>query len=473
MNWTRTIGCAAAAVGLWAGTCLGATYIAEWPLGGQYTGNTELEDEVRVNDLSVHGATVSSFSGDLVASGWNTTSADNNRYFECSVTAQAGATLMVEGIEVKLQSSTKGAKKVQMRYSTNGTTWTTVCDTDFEADGKEHACNQTFSATSGGTFTLRIYGYGAADSQGTFRIKANSLKIVGTAASASSKPVVTLEDGILTWAGNAVESAVRVVPALAGTTTNAVLEPAVAGAYSLSGGKFRFTPAAADAGAAGTEYTLTVTAVNANGEGSAETTVFVMPELPEGSYLTGFEKVPMESLSGETDIDGVTWTAQSASVLANTELKAGTRCLGFSRGGAYLQTTAKVLGGGVGAVGFLAWKAGEEGYDVFPLEVSVGALDLSDLDGRQSANIAVDLPAPVYVRVRAAGEGSMRYLDLDNLWISPFVDTTTDYEKFLLKYNVTPGDDLTGEAEDYDGDGYSNGAEWTADTDPYDETLHP
>ena len=120
---------------------------------------------------------------------------------------------------------------------------------------------------------------------------------------------------------------------------------------------------------------------------------------------------------------------------------------------------------------------------MFPLEVSisengtdwtsVGALDLADLDGRQAANIPVELPSAVYVRVQAAGEGSMRYLDLDNLWISPFVDTTTDYEKFLLKYNVTPGDDLTGEDEDYDGDGYSNGAEWAADTDPYDETLHP
>lgn len=485
MNWTRTIGCAAAAAGLWAGTCLGGN-IGAWSLTANLTGTTDFEEAVTVNNVLGNGVTVSDpASKGLNASSWGTGSTvDANRYFECSVTAKSGVTLSVEGVNVSLRASKTGPTKVQMRYSTDGgSTWTTVHDGDFEADTYDHDCSQTFTATSTGTFKFRIYGYAAGAGTGTFRINADSLKILGTAASASSKPVVTLEDGILTWAGKAVESAVRVMPAVAGTTTNAVLDPAPAGAYSLAGGKFTFTPAAADAGAAGTEYTLTVTAVNANGSGSAETSVFVMPELPAGSYLTGFEKLPVESLSGETDIDGLTWTAQSASVVANTELKAGTRCLGFSRGGAYLQTTTKVLGSGVGAVGFLAWKAGEEGYDVFPLEVSVsengtdwtsvGALDLADLEGRQSANISVELAAPVYVRIQAAGEGSMRYLDLDNLWISPFVDTTTDYEKFLLKYNVTPGDDLTGEDEDYDGDGYSNGAEWTADTDPYDETVHP
>lgn len=485
MNWTRTIGCAAAAAGLWAGTCLGGT-IAAWPLSANYAGTTEFESSVTVNDVAV-GSKVSSVSigsSGLSGTGWNVTTPSDTAYFECSVTAKSGVTLSVDGVEVNLRASKTGPTKVQMRYSTNGgTTWTTVFDGDFTADANEHDCSQTFSATSTGTFKFRIYGYGASQAGGTFRINDGTLKIVGTAASASSKPSVTLEDGLLTWAGKAVESEVRVMPAVAGTTTNAVLDPAPQGAYGLAGGKFTFTPAVADAGDAGTEYTLTVTASNPNGSGSAETKVFVMPELPEGSYLTGFEKLPVEGLSGTNDIDGISWTSASASVVANTELMAGTRCLGFSRGGAYLQTTAKVLGEGVGAVGFLAWKAGEEGYDVFPLEVSisengtdwtsVGALDLSDLEGRQAANIPVELPSAVYVRVQAAGEGSMRYLDLDNLWISPFVDTTTDYEKFLLKYNVTPGDDLTGEDEDYDGDGYSNGAEWAADTDPYDETLHP
>ena len=360
MNWTRMIGCAAAAAGLGAGTCLGAT-IAEWPLTANCAGATDFEDAVTVNEVLGNGVTVSAPSAKgLNASSWATgSSVDTNRYFECSVTAQSGVTLSVEGVNVSLRASKTGPKKVQMRYSTDGgKTWTTVHDGDFSADEANYDKSQVFTATSTGTFKFRIYGYSAGGSGGTFRINADSLKILGTAASASSKPVVTLEEGVLTWVGKAVESEVKVVPMLAGTTTNAVLDPAPQGAYGLAGGKFTFTPAAADAGDAGTEYTLTVTATNPNGSGSAETKVFVMPALPEGSYLTGFEKLPVEGLSGTNDIDGISWTSASASVVANTELMAGTRCLGFSRGGAYLQTTAKVLGEGVGAVGFLAWKAG-------------------------------------------------------------------------------------------------------------------
>lgn len=489
MNWTKTIGCAAVAAGLWAGTCLGQTYIAEWALTTNYTGTTEFTNSVAVKDLTVGSAVGDrTFNGTwMYANKWAvTTNASPTQCFEISVQAKNSAVLLASGLEVTLRASDKGPAKVKIDYSTdNGKNWSTAYDGKMENDGKPHPMSQEFSATSDGTFKVRIYGYDADSSTGTFGIYANTLKLAGSATSPGSAPVVTLESGLLTAAGNTLESVVRVMPAVEGTTTNAVLEPTPQGACGLADGKFTFTPAPADAGEAGTEYTLTVTAVNPNGTGSAETKVFVMPALPEGSYLTGFEKLQPGKFPEAVDIDGIRWVGSSVNVVTNADLMVGKRCLGFSSGGAYIQTAEKVLPGGIGAVGCLGWLWGSDELDVLPLVVSisdngtfwtsVGQLDLTGTDGRVAANIPVELASPAYVRLQVPVAVSMRGIDIDNLWISPFVDTTTDYEKFLLKYNVTPRDDLTGEDEDYDGDGYSNIAEMNAnpETDPYDETLHP
>ena len=451
------------------------------------------------------------------AKGWPATSSPNdNAYFEFSVTASGDYFLNLSLLTMNLRSSPTGPQNVEVRWSADRTTWTTLFTSTHTADSKGHVYNVDASGLTvecSQTLYFRIYGYGgSSSSDGTFRLGNGSpMTLSGTAVGTKLPPTISFpSDAESVAVSNTLYVAIGVQPTGSGIASWS-FAPDPAGTRSLPGSTFSFTPASADEGKT---FTLSVTATNSYGTNTATLAVTVTEYVPEGAWMTGFETGANPAYPKATTnwfIDGRTWTilqlAFSGSTAQGDELpKVGARACVFGSDGnpASMTTTDKILDSthGCGTVSFLYAEYPGESQPCQPLIVEI-ATDLALGDwmevGRvnpvgvselEEASFDVSSSAPVYLRLRTEYVDKSGRVCLDQLTVLPYAAPAwNDFEKYLLKYNVTPGDpgcasqnvwadgenDQSYLTDDFDEDGFSNWAEFQANpqTNPYDQNSHP
>jgi hypothetical protein len=112
------------------------------------------------------GLTAVSGSGSINASGWPTGSAaDASHYYTFTVTPAAGCTMSLSSLALSVRASSTGPNA--------GNVATSVDSFATHAGALPGTGSQTvqLSATGAGTIEVRIYGFGASSSAGTYRIE--------------------------------------------------------------------------------------------------------------------------------------------------------------------------------------------------------------------------------------------------------------------------------------------------------------
>ncbi len=517
MNAPRILSLAAAAALALAAAARAET-LATWPLNNSLAGTTELADALTVGEITA-GSAVTSLTlskNGWNGQGWNSASRNDNAYFQFTVTAGADYYLNPGELAMNFRSTKTGPAKAEVRWSLNGTSWTSAGTYDVPLDGndKGHAFSADFSAgtgvkvDSGKTFTVRIYAWGASSKTGTFRIgNGSSMTLAGNAIGTKLPPTIVFpSDAVSVALSNTLTVAIDVLPD--GGIKTWTFEPTPAGTRSLANKTFTFKPAAADVGKT---FTLSVTATNSHGESSASLPVAVTEYVPEGAWATGFEtgKDP-NNASTNWVVDGRTWSIQQLSFSDKADLpKVGSRaCVFGSYNEAYMVSTDKMLDAnhGCGSVSFLYGEYPESpdsgSGPCQPIVVEI-ATDLASGDwmevGRvnpagattlQKATFDILSREPVHLRIRTEYVNKSARVCIDQLTVLPYaLPVRTAFEQYLLDHNVTPGDPgcasetvwAEGEdansykTDDFDEDGYPNWTEFNANprTNPYDKTSHP
>ena len=485
-----------------------AATLATWSLKGTETGETEYSEALSVADVTAGpGITASIGSSGMSGTGWTSPTFDQKAYYEFGVTAAADHYLTLSELSVSLRSTKTGPGNAEVRCSTDGKTWTSLATLSIPLDSSANGYTIDFGSVSvgvGQTLTIRIYAWGGSGTSGTFRMgNGTAMTLGGTPVGTSMPPTIAFpREAESVAASNTLTVAFDVLPE--GIVTGWSFLPEPVGAYSLSGTTFTFTPAGGDTGGG---FTLSVTATNSHGETTAELPVAVTEYVPAGAWTTGFEtgKNPGYT-AGEQEIDGRTWSVQQIAFLDGENVpKVGSRaCVFGSYSEAFMVSAEKLLGAsrGIGTVSFLYAAYPEETEPCQPLVVEIatdkaaanwmelGRVNPTGAAELTPASFALDSGEPVYLRIRTEYVNGSGRVCLDQLTVTPYAEPVrTAFEKYLLDYNVTPGDPgcasetvwAEGEdansykTDDFDEDGYSNWAEFNANprTNPYDKTSHP
>ena len=488
-----------------------ADTLATWPLNNTLEGTSGIPDALSASEITA-GSAVTSLTlskNGWNGQGWNSASRNDNAYFQFSVTATDDFYLNLGELAMNFRSTKTGPAKAEVRWSLNGTSWTSVGTYDVPLDGNDKGHPFTADCTgvtveSGKTLTIRIYAWGASSKTGTFRIgNSYAMTLAGAAIGTKLPPTIVFPHEAETVSlSNTLTVAIGVLPD--GSITDWSFAPAPAGTYSLSGKNFTFKPAAADVGKT---FTLTVTASNSHGDSEASLPVAVTEYVPAGAWSTGFETgTDPNNASTNRVIDGRTWSIQQLAFSDKADLpKVGARaCVFGSYNPAFMVSADKMLDSthGCGTVSFLYGEYPGESEPCQPIIVEIST-DLASGDwmevGRvnplgvstlEKATFDVSSSEPVYLRIRTEYVNKSGRVCIDQLTVLPYAAPSwNDFEKYLLKYNVTPGDpgcasqNVWAEGEDaqsyktddFDEDGYSNWAEFNAtpQTNPYDKTSHP
>lgn len=518
MNASRLLSFAAAAALALAAAARAET-LATWSLSNTAEGTTTLAEALSVGDVTTGSAVKLNsppVSGKgMGASGWPTTAALNaNAYYQFTITATADYYLNPGELAMNFRSTKEGPAKAEVRWSTNGTSWASAGTFDVPQDGNDKGHPFTADLTgvtvgSGKTLTVRIYAWSAKTAGGTFRIgNSYAMTLSGTAIGTKLPPTIVFPNEAESVSlSNTLTVAIGVLPETpVGTITDWSFAPAPAGTCSLSGKTFTFKPAAADVGKT---FTLAVTAANTYGNSEASLPVAVTEYVPAGAWTTGFETgADPKNPNAPTNwvIDGRTWSIQQLAFSDKADLpKVGARaCVFGSYNPAFMVSADKMLSNahGCGSVSFLYGEYPGESEPCQPIVVEV-ATDLASGDwmeiGRvnpegvttpEKATFDILSAEPVYLRIRTEYVNKSGRVCIDQLTVLPYSRPQwTDFEQYLLRYNVTPGDpgcaseNVWAEGEtatsyktdDFDEDGYSNWAEFSASpqTNPYDKTSHP
>ena len=484
-----------------------AATLATWPLKSTEKGETEYDEALSVADVSAGpGVSASIGSSGFSGSGWPSNAIGDKAYFEFGVTATEDFYLNLGELTMSLRSTKTGPGNAEVRCSTDGTAWTTLATLSIPLDSSANLYPVDCGSVTvgvGQTLTFRIYAWGASGSSGTFRLgNGTAMTLTGTAVGMATPPTVAFpHETESVSASNTLEVTFAVLPE--GEVTDWSFLPKPAGAYSLSGTTFTFTPKGEDTGG---EFTLSVTAANSHGDTEAALPVTVTEYVPAGAYATGFEKGEDPHYKASTNwvIDGRAWSIQQLAFLDYDSLpKVGNRvCVFGSFNEAYMMSNEKLLGGtgGCGTVSFLYAEYPEETGACQPLIVEVstdlaeanwmelGRVNPTGVDNLAPASFELDSSESVYLRIRTEYVNGSGQVCLDQLTVTPYkAPNWNEFEKYLLQYNVTPGDPgcasqnfwAEGEnsesylTDDFDEDGYSNWAEFDAKTNPYDKTSHP
>ena len=493
-----------------------ADTLATWSLSNTAAGTSGDPDALSVGDVTAgSGVKLNSppVSGKgMGASGWATgTSLDANDYYQFTLTATDDFYLNLGELAMNFRSTKEGPAKAEVRWSLDGKAWTSAASFDVPQDGNDKGHPYTADLTgvtigNGETLTIRIYAWNAKTAGGTFRIgNSYAMTLSGTAIGTSLPPTIVFPNEAETVSlSNTLTVAIGVLPD--GNITDWSFDPAPAGTYSLTGKTFTFKPAATDVGKT---FTLNVTAGNSYGDSEASLPVAVTEYVPAGAWMTGFETGnDPKNPSSPTNwvIDGRTWSIQQLSFSDKADLpKVGARaCVFGSYNPAFMVSAGKMLDSthGCGTVSFLYGEYPGESEPCQPIIVEiatdlasgdwmpVGRVDPSGVTTPQKASFDVSLSEPVYLRIRTEYLNKSGRVCIDQLTVLPYTPPAwNDFEKYLLKYNVTPGDPgcasqnvwADGEnansykTDDFDEDGYSNWAEFNAkpQTNPYDRNSHP
>lgn len=493
-----------------------ADTLATWSLVNSLAGTSAIADALSAGEITA-GSGVSSLSlsgKGYSGQGWNSTTLNANAYYQFTVTATDDFYLNLGELAMNFRSTKTGPAKAEVRWSLDGSSWTSAGTFDVPIDGNDKGHPFTADCTgatvdNGKTVTIRIYAWGASAKSGTFRIgNSYAMTLSGTAIGTSQPPTIVFPNEAETVSlSNTLTVAIGVLPEKPeGRITKWSFEPTPAGNCSLSDKTFNFTPLASDVG---NSFTLSVTATNTYGTNTATLAVTVTEYVPAGAWMTGFEtgndpKNPTTPTNWV--IDGRTWSIQQLSFSDKADLpKVGARaCVFGSYNPAFMVSTGKMLDGthGCGTVSFLYGEYPGESEPCQPVivEIStdpdsgewmeVGRVNPLGVSSLEKASFDVSSSEPVYLRIRTEYVNKSGRVCIDQLTVLPYAPPAwNDFEKYLLKYNVTPGDpgcasqnvwadgenDQSYLTDDFDEDGYSNWAEFQANpqTNPYDKNSHP
>ena len=357
--------------------------------------------------------------------------------------------------------------------------------------------------------TLRLVAWGgstASTAWGNFGQAVDVLTITGSLESGGGAPVVrfTPASGSVD-AGQTLEMAVSTMPGGSGISSWS-LAPTPAGAASLAGGKFTFAPADADVLH---RFTLSVTATNASGSTTAETTVFVNEKSEPGTLTLTFDNESKTNMMATATLEipagsGLKWELSKCGIspdgaAAGDQVysKTAGRALRFpyddsgvftSKGKIVALSKAgdTVETNGVAKISFwygvFRGDAGEESeHPVRPaivtelsddgklwVEVGRAATEGTEEDMAEAV-YEVGVETPVYLRIRTEGVTGSSRVNVDQLRVVPKTTDKSVLNEYLRQFNVTPGDAQTGRMDDWDGDGSRNYKERDNGTNPYDK----
>ncbi len=468
--------------------------LGEWALTSDGAGTSEESGKVTVGDfIGGSGIGAITYGGNgAYANAWTANATpDPADYYEVTLSPQAGYGLIISQIDFSERRSSTGIREFQVRASTNNFSSYTLLDTvpvpDNDSERTHSILNLNLQVQEGHTFRLRFYGYQAEGSGGNWRFNDNTLKILGTAMSLTGPPVVGFVpgSGVQVHVSNTLEVSVSVLPS--GVITDWWLAPVPSGSNGLVGSTFSFTPVAVDDGGTNTLY---VVASNSYGVSTGTLDIAVTAYLPPGTMEITFEndgEIKSSYNLGSVTLSGEVWIMDQARIGDTAEdVKLGSRAACFgSFYPAYMVSSNKLLPAGLGSISFLyAQYGGDETAEALLVEVAsdaengpwlgVGRVDANGITVLTPFEATVEVNEPMYVRIRTDYVPDLGRVNVDNIIITPYqTPSYSDYEAFLLQYNVTPGDPGTAPDEDWDGDGYSNTNEFDNLTNPYDADHHP
>ena len=471
------------------------------PLAGNYTPLSQ-DSNVAVSNL-VAGASLlrsgTPAASTFAAAGYSTASSNAamtaGHYWETSLRANTGFALLLDTIQFRMRSSGSGPKTSQWAYSLNGSSYTWLVPTNAVVDSYANDKYVTLSDISDLQNTtnriwFRMYAWGGTNTPTSWGVfgKTNVLIFSGTVLSLTGVPVVNFSPNsdIRVHVSNTLNVTVTALPTGSGIQSWSV-DPTPAGATSLSGGAFHFTPAMADEN---TAFVLSVIATNAYGASTGTLDIAATEYLPPDAYEITFDNTGETKTAwgpGGVTLNGRVWIMDEAIIgTAAADVKIGPRSARF---GNYYQATMTssntLLSGGLGQISFLyaQYGGGDSGV---PLVVEaatnsttgewleIGRVDATGVTNLTEYKTNFFLSQPMYVRLRTEYVDGVGQANIDNIVIMPYqAFTNTAYEQYLRSYNVTPGDSGTAPGEDWDGDGVSNTNEFNALTNPYDAASHP
>lgn len=462
---------------------------AAFPATSNATG-LAVADLVRGTGLQTHTTPANTFS----AKGYDTASyaaaVNGKDYWETMLSPDDGYALSLSELVYTFRSTKTGPQSWQWTYSTNGTAFTAVGDPGAYANDKYTEATLPLAAVSAlqnltAPVWFRLYAWGASSASGTgvFGQKKDAIIFRGSAVDISGPPEITISGLSSVAVSNTLTLLVSVLP-FGSTITSCAFtaRPAGATSWDAASGTFSFTPAAADFG-----KTFTLRAVARNNYGTSTNThaVAVTEYVPLGSYVLDFEDGTKTAYAAaDVELHGVVWTLDNVVIGTGTnDHKNGNRAARFNYSAAGAMTSkAPVTETGVGEVTFSSATYGNyQTGAVLRVEVSpdaaswvsIGFVETAGANALAPSTFPVGTADPLYLRFRVEA-GTHDSVNLDDILVTPYSPPAAgSYEDFLLQYNVTPGDSLTEPADDYDGDGFSNNAEYTASTNPYDPESHP
>lgn len=154
-------------------TCAQATsgVLATWTFAGApgnqtSTAAASTATGVNASPVSRVGVTATAGTGSINASGWPTaTQRDLAKYYSFSITPPSGCELALTSLAIDARASATGPTQALVATSRDNYTATSVVNT---TAASTPALTTTAAATA---IELRVYGFGAAGSAGTFRLQ--------------------------------------------------------------------------------------------------------------------------------------------------------------------------------------------------------------------------------------------------------------------------------------------------------------
>lgn len=471
--------------------------LGQWALTANGEGETEDPGKVTVGAFTGGpgiGAIIYGNNGGY-ASGWTLNpTVDVTDYFEVTLTPKTGYGLVITQVDFSEYRSGTGPLAYTLRASTDNFATYVVLATENIPDNtniRSHSMPDLNVVVSDGqTLKLRFYGYSAEGAAGNWRIQANTLKIRGEIVSTSEPPTITFmpSDDVQVHVSNLLEVAVSLFPATGSGIQSWTLLPAPSGSNSFAAGLFSFNPTAADEAQT---FTLSVTATNSHGSTMKELAILVTEYLPPGTLEITFEnpgEVKSASAPATVNLSGHDWILDQVIIgEAGLDVKLGKRAARYGTFYPSLMTsTTKILPAGLGSISFLYAMYQEDNAvgSIMVVEVAdtlddsawleVGRVSARNVNELTKYQATVNVRVPMYIRIRTDLQPGDTRVNIDNILITPYeAPNFSAYETFLLNYNVTPGDPGTLPGDDYDGDGFTNQQEFDANTNPYDDALHP
>ena len=472
--------------------------LANWNSTGANTGQGSYAPQTKADGVTISnlviGAGVKGASGGNIAANvfaaapFETGSYDAaksaNDYWEFCI-VPVNASLSLSSLDFSFGGPNSGPKACAWAWSRNRSSWTALETFTWTDKGYyNRTIDLSTLPSTEGPIWFRLYAWGGTDATtacGSFGQDTDVLTLYGTLASLSEPPVISFDPAVPeVGVSNTLRVATTLLPRTGTGIQSATFSPTPAGTYSISGGALSFTPIQADYGKS---FTYAVTATNAFGTTSTNVVVKVIDYQVPGTVILTFDSQSQTSwTSGSiTEPSGSTlaWDLSGITVQRDTtgrdQIYGGVgRALRFSNSGTSTFTSAQpvlAFHANTQGVSKVTWHVGISGGlssgqsgPTISLQVSPDLSHWITVDEFTSGDYAADgslvkhttlvnLAGPAYLRFVADGNGLNA--NLDQVVIEPAARLNV-IDQYLLKYNVTPGDDLTGPGDDYDGDGRLN-----------------